>query len=87
MVTKWGMSDLLGPVAYSKSEGMIPGSGEGTGNKEYSGHLAQKIDEEVTSIVHNALRVATDTLHKYRDALEAVVAKLLEVETLRTRRI
>jgi cell division protease FtsH len=82
MVTKWGMSDLLGPVAYNKSEGMIPGSGEGTGSKEYSGHLAQKIDEEVTSIVHNALRVATDTLHKYRDALEAVVAKLLEVETL-----
>ena len=42
----------------------------------------QKIDEEVTKVVHNALQVATDTLHKYRDALEAVVAKLLEVETL-----
>lgn len=82
MVTKWGMSDLLGPVAYVKSEGMIPGSGEGNSGKEYSGHLAQKIDEEVTKIVHNALQVATDTLHKYRDALEAVVEKLLEVETL-----
>lgn len=82
MVTKWGMSDELGPVVYAKSEGMIPGAGEGTGSKEYSGHLAQKIDEEVTRIVHNALSVATETLHKHRDALEAVVAKLLEVETL-----
>lgn len=82
MVTKWGMSELLGPVAYSKSEGMIPGSGAGNESKEHSGHLSQKIDEEVTRIVHNSLQVATDTLHKYRDALEAVVAKLLEVETL-----
>jgi cell division protease FtsH len=82
MVTKWGMSDLLGPVAYNKSEGMIPGSGQGTENRDYSGHLAQKIDEEVTKIVHNALQIANDTLNKYRDALEAVVLKLLEVETL-----
>lgn len=82
MITKWGMSDLLGPVAYAKSEGMIPGSGEGNNGKEYSSHLAQKIDEEVTRIVHSALSIATETLHKHRDALEAVVAKLLEVETL-----
>ena len=61
---------------------MIPGSGAGNESKEHSGHLSQKIDEEVTRIVHNSLQVATDTLHKYRDALEAVVAKLLEVETL-----
>lgn len=82
MVTKWGMSDLLGPVAYSKGESMLPGSGMGNESKEYSGHLAQKIDEEVSRIINSALTVATDTLHKYRDALEAVVAKLLEVETL-----
>lgn len=82
MVTKWGMSDLLGPVAYAKNEGMIPGSGEGTNTREYSAHSAKKIDKEVARIVQNALSIATETLHKHRDALEAVVAKLLEVETL-----
>lgn len=82
MVTKWGMSDLLGPVAYAKSEGMIPGTGEGNSGKDYSNSLAKKIDNEVAQIIHNALSIATETLHKHRDALEAVVAKLLEVETL-----
>lgn len=82
MVTKWGMSELLGPVAYAKSEGMVPGTGEGNTGKEYSGHLAQKIDEEVSRIIKSSLEIATETLHKYRDAVEAVVAKLLEVETL-----
>ncbi len=82
MVTKWGMSDLLGPVTYAKGESMIPGSGAGNDSRNYSAHLAQKIDEEVSRIVNSALVVATDTLHKYREALEAVVAKLLEVETL-----
>jgi cell division protease FtsH len=52
------------------------------GNKEYSGHLAQKIDEEVSRIIKSSLETATETLNKYRDAVEAVVAKLLEVETL-----
>lgn len=82
MVTKWGMSDLLGPVAYAKGEGMIPGSGMGNDSKDYSGHLAQKIDEEVSRIIKSSLDVATETLHKYRDAVEAVVEKLLEIETL-----
>lgn len=82
MVTKWGMSELLGPVAYAKSEGMIPGTGVGNEGKEYSGHLAQKIDEEVSRIIKSSLEVATETLNKYRDAVEAVVVKLLEVETL-----
>lgn len=82
MVTKWGMSELLGPVAYAKSSGMIPGSGAGNESKEYSGHLAQKIDEEVSRIINSALQVATETLHQYRDAVEAIVVKLLEVETL-----
>lgn len=82
MVTKWGMSELLGPVAYAKSEGMIPGTGEGNTGKDYSGHLAQKIDEEVSRIIKSSLEIATETLHKYRDAVEAVVTKLLEVETL-----
>jgi cell division protease FtsH len=82
MVTKGGLSDVLGPVTYAKGESMIPGSGAGNDSKNYSGHLAQKIDEEVSRIINSSLQVATDTLHKYRDALEAVVTKLLEVETL-----
>ena len=82
MVTKWGMSDLLGPVAYTTSEHIIPGSGAGVQDRNYSDALEHSIDQEVSRIIKSALVVATDTLHKYRDALESVVAKLLEQETL-----
>jgi cell division protease FtsH len=74
MVTQWGMSDLLGPVAYNKSEH--------TESAQYSGDVAKKIDEEVSVIIATALTRAEETLATYRDALEAVAKKLLEVETL-----
>lgn len=80
MVTKWGMSDLLGPVAYDGNGKSM--WGEGVQEKYYSEEMERTIDSEVSSIMHNALSRATETLAKYKDALEAVVAKLLEVETL-----
>ena len=74
MVAQWGMSESLGPVAYNdKDHSMM---------KEYSDETAKKIDDEVASIIKEALSRAEETLAKYKDALEAVAKKLLEVETL-----
>ncbi len=74
MVMQWGMSDTLGPVAYNDNEH--------TDKKEYSAEIAKKIDDEVAMIIKEGLARAEETLVKYRDALEAVAKKLLEVETL-----
>lgn len=74
MVAQWGMSESLGPVAYNDKEHAML--------KEYSDETAKKIDDEVASIIKEALTRAEETLAKYKDALEAVAKKLLEVETL-----
>jgi cell division protease FtsH len=80
MVTKWGMSDALGPVAYEgNGKSMF---GEGVESREYSQDIERKIDEEVSGIMKRSLVRAEETLGKYKDALEAVAQKLLEVETL-----
>ena len=81
MVTKWGMSDLLGPVAYDGTGKGIFGE-DATQSRQYSPKLEEKIDEEVSAIMHQSLKRAEEYLAKYKDALEALVAKLLEVETL-----
>lgn len=80
MVTKWGMSDVLGPVAYDGTGRSM--FGEGIESRPYSEATEKTIDQEVSSIVRSALEKAELTLAQYRDALEAVVKKLLEVETL-----
>lgn len=74
MVTQWGMSESLGPVAYNEKDHSL--------GKEYSEETAKKIDEEIASMIKEALARADETLLKHRDALEAVAKKLLEVETL-----
>ncbi len=81
MVTKWGMSESLGPIAYEGTNRTMFG-GEGIGQREYSQDVERKIDEEISSIMKSSLQKAHDTLQTYKDALEAVAKKLLEVETL-----
>lgn len=80
MVTKWGMSDVLGPVAYDGNGRSM--FGEGVESREYSEEMERRIDEEVAAIMKNSLKRAETTLEQYKDALHAVAKKLLEVETL-----
>ena len=81
MVTKWGMSDALGPVAYASDRATLSGE-DGVPNRDYGSDVGRTIDVEVSTILKNGLSRAEETLSKYRDALEAVAKKLLEVETL-----
>jgi len=82
MVTRLGMSDKLGPMVYGQKEELIFLGREISEQRDYSEAIAQRIDEEVREVVDEAYSVARSVLRKYRAQLDAVAAKLLEVETI-----
>jgi cell division protease FtsH len=87
MVTHWGMSERLGPVAYRTSEEHPFLGKEIHEQREFSDHTAQVIDEEVTRIMHSAADRATRLLEEHRDKLNAVARALIEREILDEREI
>ena len=80
MVTKYGMSSKLGPVAYEGDDG-TPRYGIGD-DAEYSEKTSSEIDAEVTRIITEAHEIAKETLATHRAALDAISARLIEVETI-----
>jgi cell division protease FtsH len=83
MVTHWGMSDRLGPVAYHISEDHpFLGREIAQHERQFSEHTAQVIDEEVAKILHGAEDFAKLTLQQHVDKLDALAEALLERETL-----
>lgn len=80
MVTRWGMSDILGPVAYAESGGRNAWN-EGRSDA-YSEDIMQKIDSEVSRIIQDGLKSAEEVLATHRKALDGIAKKLVEVETL-----
>jgi cell division protease FtsH len=81
MVTRWGMSDEIGPIAL-ESDGGRTLFGRGVDDKEYSERVSALIDSEVSKIMNNALAVANQVLTEKRAVLDAIANKLIEVETL-----
>lgn len=81
MVTKYGMSEKLGPIAFETLLGRLGGRGMYE-EKEYSQKVGDAIDVEVSKIISEAYKRAEDILIKHRPALNAIAAKLIEVETL-----
>jgi cell division protease FtsH len=83
MVTHWGMSERLGPVAYHISEDHpFLGREIAQHERQFSEHTAQVIDEEVAKILHTAEDLAKRTLQQHVDKLDALAESLLERETL-----
>ena len=82
MVTAWGMSERLGPVAYRTSEEHPFLGKEIHEQREFSEHTAQLIDEEVARILHNAASEATRLLTEQREQLETLARALEEQEVL-----
>jgi len=82
MVTRLGMSDLLGPMVYGQKEELIFLGREISEQRDYSEAVAEKIDQEVRRLVSEAYDQARQILTTYRAQLDAVANKLLEVETL-----
>jgi cell division protease FtsH len=82
MVTRWGMSDKLGPLVYGKKEELVFLGKEIGEQRDYSEAVAQEIDAEVRKLVAEAHETALQMLTQHRDKLEAVALRLMEVETL-----
>jgi cell division protease FtsH len=82
MVTHWGMSERLGPVAYRTSEEHPFLGKEFHEQREFSEHTAQVIDEEVSRILHMAGDRARQLLETHRDKLDAMAHQLCEREIL-----
>jgi cell division protease FtsH len=83
MVTHWGMSDRLGPVAYHISEDHpFLGREIAQHERQFSEHTAQVIDEEVAKILHTAEDYAKRTLQQHAAKLDTLAEALLERETL-----
>ena len=87
MVTHWGMSERLGPVAYRSDEEHPFLGREMAAPREFSEHTAQVIDEEVARILHAAEQRATEILNENRDKLDALSKALEKEETLDERQI
>ncbi len=81
MVTKYGMSEKMGPIAL-EGEGGRALFGRGVDDKSYSEKISSDIDAEVSSIIHTAYDKATKIMQEHRKALDAIAKKLVEVETL-----
>jgi cell division protease FtsH len=82
MVTRLGMSEDLGPMVYGQKEELIFLGREISEQRDYSESVAEKIDQEVRSIVSDAHDKARKILTDYRDKLDEVAERLLEVETI-----
>jgi cell division protease FtsH len=82
MVTAWGMSERMGPVAYRTSEEHPFLGKEIYEQREFSEHSAQLIDEEVASILHAAADRATRLLTQHRVELEKLAEALEKQEVL-----
>ncbi len=78
MVTKWGLSERLGPLHYGEDEGSMPGMG----TINYSGETSKMIDQEVRRIIDECYKRAEQILHDNRDILEAMKDALMEYETI-----
>ncbi|NEQ97734.1 MAG: ATP-dependent zinc metalloprotease FtsH [Cyanothece sp. SIO2G6] len=83
MVTTYGMSDVLGPLAYQQGQqSSFLDNGMPNPRRSMSDETAQAIDNEVKEIVENAHQYALDLLRHNRDLLERAALRLLEVEVI-----
>ncbi len=82
MVTRYGMSDRLGPMIYGQKEELVFLGREIGEQRDYSESVAEEIDAEVRRIVSTTYERARQVLTENADKLEAVAQALLEYETL-----
>jgi cell division protease FtsH len=82
MVTRLGMSTELGSMVYGQKEELIFLGREISEQRDYSEAIATQIDREVRKLVDEAYDQAFGILKKYREQLDAIATKLLEVESL-----
>jgi len=82
MVTKWGLSDRLGPLTYSEDDGEVFLGRSVTQHKQVSDDTAHAIDEEVRRIIDSNYTRAKQMLEKHVENLHAMAKALIKYETI-----
>lgn len=82
MVTRFGMSDKVGPVDFGDTGAVNPVTGSKTTTSAFSESFAATLDEEVSRIMKEGLKRAEEVLVNHRKALDNMSAELTKVETL-----
>jgi|TARA_B110000977_G_scaffold196216_1_gene276148 cell division protease FtsH len=83
MVTKWGLSEKLGPLAYAEDDQEVfLGMSAGSARPQVSNQTAMEIDAEVRSIIDSCYKTAEGILDANRGKLDAMKDALLEYETI-----
>lgn len=82
MVTRWGLSDAMGPILYDEDESGPFGGGYSQGAKPIAQETLQKIDHEVRRIVDESYARATKILEDNRDILDSMTQALMKYETI-----
>jgi cell division protease FtsH len=87
MVSRWGLSDAMGPILYDEDEAGPFGGGYGQGAKPMAQDTLKKIDEEVRSIIDQSYARASKVLEDNRDILESMTQALMKYETISSEQI
>lgn len=83
MVTKWGLSEKLGPLMYAEEEGEVfLGRSAGSQHANVSGETAKLIDQEVRRIIDDCYGTAKRLLEENRDKLDMMADALMKYETI-----
>ncbi|NIM28682.1 MAG: ATP-dependent zinc metalloprotease FtsH [Gammaproteobacteria bacterium] len=87
MVTKWGLSEKLGPLTYSEEEGEVFLGHSVTQHKMVSDETAHIIDEEVRSVIDRNYKRAEQILRENQDKLNLMAEALMKYETIDSEQI
>ena len=82
MVTQWGMSSRLGPRTFGRRQSMVFLGRDISEERDYSERTSEEIDDEVRRIIDEAHARCRAVISEHRDALDALAARLIEVETV-----
>ncbi|WP_200834105.1 ATP-dependent zinc metalloprotease FtsH [Nitrincola tapanii] len=87
MVTKWGLSEALGPLLYAEEDDDPFGRGMGGGSKAKSEETQRRIDAEVKQIIDDCYAKAYQILTENRDIMESMAQALIKYETIGTKQL
>jgi cell division protease FtsH len=82
MVTKWGLSERLGPLSYLEDEGEVFLGRSVTQHKQVSDETAHVIDEEIRRVIDTSYATARKILTENREKLDVMAAALMKYETI-----
>jgi len=82
LVTKFGMSEKIGPITYGKNEELIFLGREISSEKNYSEKIAAEIDKEVKSFIDKALQLSKKIISSRKQVLKAIADELIKKETI-----